>query len=219
MTSEMDPLPRVRLPDDIERRLTVYKAAGALLLIAVWGWFALVKNDQTPIFVYLNIAVHETGHVLFRPFGELTMLIMGSGFEVLFPFAVGIVFLIRKRDLVSTAVSWGWSATALASAATYIADADDGRLALLGGTGPDTAGDWERILGEQFFDKVYLADPIAAKVRAVGFALWFVALGLSAWVIVRGRLQERAALAISRPRATAIPISPPLVRDDEEMWR
>jgi hypothetical protein len=156
---------------------------------------------------------------LFRPFGELPMLIMGSGFEVLFPFAVGIVFLIRKRDLVSAAVSWGWSATALASAATYIADADDGRLALLGGTGPDTAGDWERILGEQFFDKVYLADPIAAKVRAVGFALWFVALGLAAWVIVRGRLQERAALAISRPRATATPISPPLVRDDEEMWR
>lgn len=219
MTSEMDPLPPVRLPDDIERRLTVYKAAGALLLIAVWGWFALVKNDQTPIFVYLNIAVHETGHVLFRPFGELTMLIMGSGFEVLFPFAVGIVFLIRKRDLVSTAVSWGWAASALASAATYIADADDGRLALLGGTGPDTAGDWERILGEQFFDKVYLADPIAAKVRAVGFALWFVALGLAAWAIVRSRLHGRASLAISRPRPTAIPISPPLVRDEEEMWR
>jgi hypothetical protein len=56
-------------------------------------------------------------------------------------------------------------------------------------------------------------------VRAVGFALWFVALGLAAWVIVRSRLQERAALSISRPRPTAIRISPPLVRDDEEMWR
>ena len=187
----------VPLPDDIERRLTVYKAAGALLLIAVWGWFALVKNDQTPIFVYLNIAVHEIGHVLFRPFGELTMLIMGSGFEVLFPFAVGVVFLIRKRDLVSTAVSWGWSASALASAATYIADADDGRLALLGATGPDTAGDWERILGVQFFDKVYLADSIAAMVRTAGYVLWFVALAMAAWVIVRARLQERAAAAIS----------------------
>ena len=219
MTSEMDAPSRAQLPDDVERRLTVYKAAGALLLIAVWGWFALVQNDQTPIFVYLNIAVHESGHVLFRPFGELTMLIMGSGFEVLFPFAVGLVFLIRKRDLVSTAVSWGWSASALASAATYIADADDGRLALLGATGPDTAGDWERILGEQFFDKVYLADSIAAKVRTVGYVLWFVALGLAAWVIIRDRLQDRAAVAISRPKAIATPSSPPLVLDDEEMWR
>jgi hypothetical protein len=219
MTSGMDSLAPLQLPDDIEHRLTVYRAAGAQILIAVWGWFALVKNDQTPIFVYLNIAVHESGHVLFRPFGELTMLIMGSGFEVLFPFAVGVVFLVRKRDLVSTAVSWGWSASALASAATYIADADDGRLALLGATGPDTAGDWERILGEQFFDKMYLADPIAAKVRTVGFVLWFVALGLAAWVIIRGRLRERAAVAISRPRATATPNSPPAVLDDEQMWR
>jgi hypothetical protein len=219
MTSEMDSLAPVRLPDDIDRRLTVYKAAGALLLIAVWGWFALVKNDQTPIFVYLNIAVHESGHVLFRPFGELTMLIMGSGFEVLFPFAVGVVFLIRKRDLVSTAVSWGWSASALASAATYIADADDGRLALLGATGPDTAGDWERILGERFFDKVYLADSIAGTVRTVGYVLWFVALALAAWVVIRDRLLERAAVAASLPRATVTPSSRAPVLDDEQMWR
>jgi hypothetical protein len=118
-------------------------------------WFALVRNDQTPI-VYLNIAVHESGHVLFRPFGELTMLIMGSGFEVLFPFAAGVVFLWRRRDVVASAVYRGRAASALASAATYIADADDGRLALLGATGPDAAGDRERILGQEFFDKVYL---------------------------------------------------------------
>jgi hypothetical protein len=219
MTTGMDTLAPVKLPNDIERRLTVSKAAGALLLIAVWGWFALVKNDQTPIFVYLNIAVHEIGHVLFRPFGELTMLIMGSGFEVLFPFAVGIVFLIRKRDVVSTAVSWGWSASALASAATYIADADDGRLALLGATGPDTAGDWERILGERFFDKVYLADSFAAAVRTFGFVLWFLALGLATWVIVRNRRQERTAVEVSRPRATATTNSPVPALDDEQMWR
>lgn len=219
MTTGMDTLAPVKLPDDIERRLTVSKAAGALLLIAVWGWLALAKNDQTPIFVYLNIAVHESGHVLFRPFGELTMLIMGSGFEVLFPFAVGLVFLVRKRDVVSTAVSWGWSASALASAATYIADADDGRLALLGATGPDTAGDWERILGEQFFDKVYLADSIAGMVRTFGFVLWFVAMGLATWVIVLNGRQERTAVEVSRPRATATPNSPVPALDDEQMWR
>jgi hypothetical protein len=219
MTSGMDSLAPVPLPDDIERRLNLYKAAGALLLIAVWGWFALVQNDQTPIFVYLNIAVHESGHVLFRPFGELTMLIMGSGFEVLFPFAVGVVFLIRKRDLVSTAVSWGWSASALASAATYIADANDGRLALLGASGPDTAGDWERILGEQFFDKLYLADSIAVKVRTAGYVLWFVALGLAVWVIIRDRVRDGGAAAITRPRLTATPSSLPPVLDDDQMWR
>jgi hypothetical protein len=219
MRSGMDSLAPVELPDVIQRRLTVYKAAGALLLIAVWGWFALVKNDQTPIFVYLNIAVHEMGHVLFRPFGELTMLIMGSGFEVLFPIAVGAVFLFRKRDLVATAVCWGWAASALASAATYIADADDGALALLGATGPDAAGDWERILGEGFFDEVYLADSIAGTVRTFGYVLWFVALAVAAWAIVRNRRRERAAVSIATPRATATPSSPLPALDDEQMWR
>jgi len=217
MTSGMDPLAPIELPDEIQRRLNLYKAVGVLLLIAVWGWFALVKSDQTPIFVYLNIAVHEIGHVLFQPFGELTMLIMGSGFEVLFPFVVGAVFLLRKRDLVSTAVAWGWAASALASAATYIADADDGRLALLGVTGPDAAGDWERILGVEFFDKVYLADSIAGTVRTFGYALWFVALGLAVWAIVWNRRQERAADATHRPTAT--PRSPLPVLDDDQMWR
>jgi hypothetical protein len=215
----MDSLAPVKLPDDIQRPLSLYRAVGALLLIAVWGWFALVKNDQTPIFVYLNIAVHETGHVLFRPFGELTMLMMGSGFEVLFPLAAGVVFLLRKRDLVTIAVCWGWAASAFASAATYIADADDGRLALLGATGPDAAGDWERILGEEFFDKVYLADSIAGTVRTFGYVLWLVALGLAAWAIVRNRLQERAAIAISRTRATSKPRSPLPALGDDQMWR
>jgi hypothetical protein len=218
MTSGMDSLAPIPLPDDIQRRLNVYKAGGALLLIAVWGWFALVKSDQTPIFVYLNIAVHETGHVLFRPFGELTMLVMGSGFEVLFPLAVGAFFLLRRHDLISTAVAWGWAASALASAATYIGDADDGRLALLGAE-PDTAGDWERILGEEFVDKVYLADRIAGIVRTAGFVLWIVALGLAVWAIVRNRQLERAATAAATPRATAEPRAPLAPVDDETMWR
>lgn len=219
MTCEMDSFAPVQLPDDIQRRLNVAKAAGALLLIAVWGWFALVNGDQTPVFVYLNIAVHEVGHVLFRPFGELTMLIMGSGFEVLFPFAVGAYFLLRTRDLVSTAVAWGWAASALASAATYIGDADDGRLALLGATGPDAAGDWERILGVELFDKVYLADGIAGSVRAVGFVLWGVALCLAVWAIVRNRQLARAADTGPKARVTAEPRVPVVPIHDEEMWR
>jgi hypothetical protein len=41
----MDTRGPVHLPDDIQRRLTVSKAAGALCLIAVLGWSGLVRND------------------------------------------------------------------------------------------------------------------------------------------------------------------------------
>ncbi|HET9671964.1 MAG TPA: hypothetical protein VFQ40_03855, partial [Actinomycetota bacterium] len=143
----------VTLPEHFERRLVTYRAAGAIVLIGVWGWFALVRGDQTPVLVYLNIAVHEVGHAVFRPFGELVMLVMGSGSEVLFPFLVSVYFLARRRDTVAGAICFGWCASALASAATYLADADDGLLPLLGATGPDAAGDWERVLGPEFLDR------------------------------------------------------------------
>ena len=69
----------VRCPEDIQRRLDIWKAVGALLLCAIYGWFALVKDAQVPVLVFLDIAVHEVGHKLFSPFGELIMLIMGTG--------------------------------------------------------------------------------------------------------------------------------------------
>lgn len=147
------------------------------------------------------------------------MLIMGSGFEVLFPFAVGVVFLVRKQDLVSAAVSWGWAASALASSATYIADADDGQLALLGATGPDAAGDWERILGVEHFDKVYLADSIAGTVRTLGYVLWFAAMGIAIWTIVRNRRREPEAREGPRPKAPVRSASPLPAVSDEQMWR
>ena len=218
--SRMDSLAPVPLPDDIQRRLNVYKAAGAVLLIAVWGWFALVKNDQTPIFVYLNIAVHETGHVLFRPFGELIDADDGLGVRGAVPVRRGRLFLLRKRDLVATAVAWGWAASALASAATYIGDADDGRLALLGATGPDAAGDWERILGVEFFDKVYLADSIAGhgpdlRLRALDRGARSRRLGDRPQPALRRRRRTRPA----GPRVTAEPRMPITAVDAEQMWR
>jgi hypothetical protein len=66
---------------------------------------------------------------------------------------------------------------------------------------------------------VYLADSIAGTVRTVGYVLWFVALALAAWVVIRDRLPERAAVAASLPRATVTPSSRAPVLDDEQMWR
>jgi hypothetical protein len=120
---------------------------------------------------------------------------------------------------VATSVCFGWAASALASAATYIADADDGRLALLGATGPDSAGDWERILGAEFFDKVFLADRIASIARGSGFVLWFAALGIAvatiAWNLRKVPSGGPAERWI-RPRAASA--VPPVSVTDEEMW-
>jgi hypothetical protein len=69
----------VQLPDDIQRRLNALKAIGALGVCAIYGWFAIVKDTQVPVLVFLDVAVHEVGHKLFSPFGDLVMLVMGTG--------------------------------------------------------------------------------------------------------------------------------------------
>ena len=177
----------------------------------------MTSNTQVPVLVFLDVAVHEVGHKIFSPFGDLIMLIMGTGFQILFPLVVGVVLAVWRRDLIAWGVCWAWSANAMCDGARYIFDAPRGELMLMGAS--DGLGDWSKILGPEHFDKLYLADSIATKVRTAGYVLWFVALGLAAWVIVRDRLHDRATAETPRPRAIVKPGSPRPVIDDEHMWR
>jgi hypothetical protein len=207
----------VQLPDDIQRRLNALKAVGALGICGIYGWFAIVKDTQVPVLVFLDIAVHEVGHKLFNPFGNLVMLIMGTGFQILFPFVVGLGFAVWKRDLLAWAICWAWSANAMCDGARYIYDAPRGELMLLGGG--DGLGDWSKILGPEHFDKLYLADRLSAQVRVVGIVTWFVAVGLVLFALTRNARAGRRAAAAERVRATAKPSGVLTPVGEVDMWR
>jgi hypothetical protein len=207
----------VQLPDDIQRRLNAWKAVGALGVCAVYGWFAIVKDTQVPVLVFLDIAVHEIGHKLFSPFGDLIMLIMGTGFQVLFPFVAGLVFGIWKRNLIAWGVCWAWSASAMCDGARYIYDAPRGELMLLGAG--DGLGDWSKILGPEHFDKLYLADRLAAQLRTIGIVTWFVGVGLVVFSLMTSVLRNRRAIAAEAVRATAKPSGVLSPVGDVDMWR
>jgi hypothetical protein len=207
----------VTLPKDIQRRLDIWKAAGALVLCAFYGWFALVRNAQTPILEFADIAVHEVGHKLFSPFGELIMLIMGSGFQVLFPLVLGVVFAVWKHNLIAWGVCWAWAANAMCDAARYIYDAPRGELMLLGGGGG--LGDWSRILGPEHYDKLYLADRLAADVRTLGFVTWFAAIGIVIFALVREAAAAKRDAPAGTQKATARPSGALAPVRDVEMWR
>jgi hypothetical protein len=210
----------VELPEDLQRRLNLWKGVGALFLVALWGYFGFIRNAEVPVLQFLDIAVHEVGHKVFSPFGETTMLMMGSGSEMLFPLVVGVAFGIWKRDLIAWGICWAWAASAFADASRYMADAVQGSLALLGGA-PDGLGDWERIFGPEHWDKLYLAEPWAHNTRTWGVLIWFAALGL----VIGGmwwnwhRLQARERLERGELHATAKPSGPLAPIDDERMWQ
>jgi hypothetical protein len=207
----------VQLPDDIQRRLNAFKAVGALGVCAIYGWFAIVKDVQVPVLVFLDIAVHEVGHKIFSPFGDLIMLVMGTGFQILFPFVVGAVFAVWKRDLISWGICWAWSANAMCDGARYIYDAPRGELMLLGAG--DGLGDWSKILGPEHFDKLHLADRLSAQVRTAGIVTWFVAVGLIVFALVRNVRAGRRDAAAERMSATATPSGMLAPVRDVDMWR
>jgi len=206
----------VRLPEDIQRRLNVWKAVGALGVCAFYGWFAIVKNTQVPVLVFLDVAVHEIGHKIFSPFGNLIMLIMGTGTQILFPLLLGVVFAVWRRDLVAWGICWAWAASAMCDGARYIYDAPRGEMMLLGAS--DGLGDWSKILGPEHFDKLYLADRLSATVRTIGIVTWFVAVGLVVWAIVWNARGVRRATTAEQPAVTAKPSGALAPVSDLDMW-
>ena len=207
----------VQLPEDIQRRLNTWKAVGALAVCAIYGWFAIVKNVQVPVLVFLDIAVHEIGHKVFSPFGNLIMLIMGTGTQILFPLVVGLVFGIWKRNFIAWGICWAWAASAMCDGARYIYDAPRGEMMLLGAG--DGLGDWSKILGPEHFDKLYLADRLSSRLRTVGIVTWFAAVGLIVLSLVRDVQASRRATAAEAVRATARPSGALTPVGDVDMWR
>jgi hypothetical protein len=207
----------VQLPDDIQRRLDTWKAVGALGVCAIYGWFAIVKNVQVPVLVFLDIAVHEIGHKVFSPFGNLIMLMMGTGTQILFPLVVGLVFGIWKRNFIAWGICWAWAASAMCDGARYIYDAPRGELMLLGAG--DGLGDWSKILGPEHFDKLYLADRLSSRLRTLGIVTWFIAVGLIVFSLVKDVQASRDVTAAKAARATATPSGALTPVRDVDMWR
>lgn len=71
------------------------------------AWYVFDVRQRPPGLTYCDIAVHETGHVAFAPFGRLVMLAMGDGAQILFPLGLALFQLFRQRDLLTGALLLG----------------------------------------------------------------------------------------------------------------
>ena len=141
-----------------------------------------------PLVGDINLAIHETGHYLFMPFGELMTFAGGSVVQVLLPVVFVGYFLFGKeehRDRHAAAVCLWWTSINVLSVSIYAADARAGDLVLLSGaTGQDDPGghDFYMIfahLGVLNSDTVY-----AGRLRSLARLLFAVSIGaavLSAW--------------------------------------
>lgn len=151
-------------PDTAQR----YARAALTSLLLIYG-IALLRAPGFAIIDNVNLPIHETGHLVFGPFGEFIGALGGSLFQVLFP-AVFVVYFLRRDDSHSASVALWWVAENLWNVAIYIADAQEQNLPLVGGG----EHDWAYLLAEM--DVLQRDDQIASMVRFVGTMLFVLAV-------------------------------------------
>ena len=169
------------IPDPNDR-LSFYGRLATYLLFFLWGWhfiwLDMSSNAIGASFMHnIDLVFHESGHVIFRPFGWFMTVLGGSLMQLLVPMVVIGAFLFREGNAFGASIGLWWLAQSLMDLAPYINDARAQELMLLGGgTGADMPGmhDWNNILG--YLDLLAQDHRIAVFADTLGETLMLVAL-------------------------------------------
>lgn len=172
---------------------------GHLVLYAIflaWGWIFILSGLNRElihgsILHLASIPIHEYGHVMFSPLGELSMFLGGSMLQILLPFFLIILFSVYRRENFAASVMLWWMGQNFIDVAPYIQDATLREMVLTGGRGADQH-DWWNVL--RITGQMGLADFYAR--------LWFL---LGALLIVLSNIWGACLLYIELKGRGAIP--------------
>ena len=118
----------------------------AVLLSIYFLWIAY--DPMLGSFLDLvDLPIHETGHLLFRLFGEFMGIAGGSLFQVIFP-AVFVGYFVWREQYYSAAIVLFWVGQSILNVWVYAADAVVMQLVLTSGfTGSEGSfHDWNYLL-------------------------------------------------------------------------
>jgi len=138
-------------------KLYFYGRVILLIVIVLWGIrfmaSSIESNYAGKSFMHMvNLPFHESGHILFRPFGRFMTSLGGTLGQFLMPIVCLFVLLIITRDTFGASVALWWVGQNFYDIAPYVNDARSLSLPLLGGnvghSSPYGFHDWEYILKE-----------------------------------------------------------------------
>jgi hypothetical protein len=111
--------------------------------LAVYGWRCLQTPGSYRWLDSLDLAIHETGHLVFVFGGEFLTLLGGTLFQLIVPIAF-VVALWRRGDHHGATVPLWWVGQNCWNISVYVQDARAQELPLVGGG----EHDWANILGQ-----------------------------------------------------------------------
>ena len=120
-----------------------------ILAVRLGIYFLWIAYDpmQGSFLDNVDLPIHETGHLLFRPFGEFMMIAGGSLFQVVVPLIFAGYFVWNK-SYYSTAIVLLWVGQSILNVWVYASDAVVMQLVLTSGfTGSEGSfHDWNYLL-------------------------------------------------------------------------
>ena len=127
-------------------RPSIPKLILAILLSIYFLWIAS-DPMQGSFLDNVDLAIHETGHLLFRLLGEFMGIAGGSLFQVIFP-AAFVGYFIHQGSYYSAAIVLLWVGQSILNVWVYAADAVVMQLVLTSGfTGSEGSfHDWNYLL-------------------------------------------------------------------------
>jgi hypothetical protein len=157
--------------------------------LALYGIPCLVHPESGRLLDAVDLAIHETGHLVFAPFGEFMGFLGGTLLQLLLPAAFVVYFWRRADRHAATAALW-WVAQNCWNVSVYMRDARTQALPLVGGG----EHDWAYLLGRLGWLRYDQA--LAADVRFVGAALYaYAILAGFAYAWGMGAADREAAVA------------------------
>jgi hypothetical protein len=148
-----------------QRRARLLITAG----LALYGIPCLVRPESGRILDAVDLAIHETGHLVFAPFGEFIGFLGGTIFQLALP-AAFVIYFWRRADRHAASVALWWVAQNCWNVSVYVRDARAQALPLVGGG----EHDWTYILGRLGW--LHYDQALATDIRAVGAAIYVCAI-------------------------------------------
>ena len=149
--------------------------AGVLTIYFLWIAYDPMQGSFLDL---VDLPIHETGHLVFRPLGEFIGIAGGSIFQVLLP-AVFVGYFIWRGQPFSAAVVLFWVGQSILNVWVYASDAVVMRLVLTSGLTGSEGGfhDWNYLLTETGL--IGSTKLIAGLIRMLGTITIFAAGGSS----------------------------------------
>lgn len=134
------------------------------LALGAWGWYLGAHPGTWSFLDNINLPIHETGHIVFSPFGEWMAVAGGTLFQLIVPLAF-VAHFVRAGDRHAATVPLWWFGQNLFNIARYVSDARAQELPLVGGG----EHDWTWMLYE--LDVLHRDVEIGRAVHAAGIVV------------------------------------------------